>query len=273
MTDTPESASPEAVQETAAPETAPVETRPEPPKWLPKGFEDAQLTDEQKGRVRRMHAQTESQKSALKVAARDNAQLLKRIEELEAKFATNEVVDIKKQRKAAIDDGDYDKAFELTETLVDKKRPKEQVPEPEAPTVPQDSGIDELPKEIQESILEWATETNGDDLVRPWAIEGHPDNKVAVALAQSIFNDPDWYGRSVSELLAEIDDRVTKYQSGTGKIKAVKKTAPVLTQSATPPAKTRQLSAAEALVAKKMFPNDADPGARYINGLKKVGKW
>lgn len=212
--------------------------------------------------------------AALRQMAEDNHALMQRLskqERAQTEAQTNaEIGNIQAQITAAAENGQYDEVARLTTYLTTKSADlavSRAAPEPEPEAAPEPAPA--IDPAAQREVNLWANET-GDDgqYLRPWAVDGHPQQQEALSIGRQIFADPEWADRSLVSRLGEIERRMTPE-----KPKSKPSPAPVLSgegdirQPAPKPETT--LSADQKRVAEMMFSSmpAKDAHRQYAEGM------
>lgn len=208
----------------------------------------------------RIHGLYQSQKEAANVAneaRRMYSNMERKLAALEAKQAekeNNAELDGVRQKIAkAHSTGDYETATKLTESLIDRKAPKETKP---------DNRLEEHNAQL---LMSWqSTLTDDGRLQRPWAHKTHPRYNETIGHLTSVTNE---LGNvPFTQILKEVDKRMAPPQQA----------APVADTDTTPPrpsGKTVQLSEGQKRAAVRLYPNKkpADAIKAYAEAQKKYG--
>lgn len=285
--DEPEVTEEPAVEETK--EEVVEEKEPEGKKeWKPKGlpederWEPIELTPEAQKRFNRIYAQNQSYKrtteETAKIAktlaeenkrqAEENKRLEERLNKLEQGYSEDKkevTIDrLKKERREALANGDDDRVLELTDEIIslkyrkpevsEKKEVKEEVSKEEVKEEP------EIDQELEKIIFDWRYEKNKNGmLLRPWAVDDHPENKMAIKMAEAIVEREDG-NITIEDLLAQVEKGMNRYL---GISKERTPTNVESTGGGKGKVSTSSLTPEQKRVAKLMFPNEKDPFERY----------
>lgn len=279
---------PEQVAETKAAEQVEQKTEPEKqqetegpseqeqPKAKPEGWDlvdfnklPEEVRPEFEARFNRLYREVKTGQAVTAQMARDNAALMEAVRKIQSQEAEkgfrSDIDTTKKQIKEAYENGDFDKAADLTVYLTKKQaeavRPK---PEP-VKKAEVDTGL--TPR--QEAVMvEWAVETKPDGTPkRPWAMPGHPKHKATIDMTATVLTDPRYEHLSLNDKLALVDrtmngekPKAPTVLSGDGNMRSDRK-------------KETELSPEQKAVARKMFRHlkDADAFAAYQDGMKSAG--
>jgi hypothetical protein len=257
------------------------ETKEEKKEWKPKGlpederWEPIELTPEAQKRFNRIYAQNQSYKrtteETAKIAkslAEENKRLEERLNKLEQGYSEDKkevTIDrLKKERREALANGDDDRVLELTDEIIslkyrkpevsEKKEVKEEVSKEEVKEEP------EIDQELEKIIFDWRYEKNKNGmLLRPWAVDDHPENKMAIKMAEAIVEREDG-NITIEDLLAQVEKGMNRYL---GISKERTPTNVESTGGGKGKVSTSSLTPEQKRVAKLMFPNEKDPFERY----------
>lgn len=174
---------------------------------------------------------------------------------------TDETMDsLRTQKVEALEKGDYQRVALLDEQIFDQKvkaqTPPQRQPEPDPAAVLDPADAD--------AVLGWAREMdqNG-NIIRPWAVPGHPLHKKLEGEATAVLADPRFNGLPARDILREVDRRMMGPARGN---------APgVLAGSNRPaPRKDGGLTPDQKFVAQRMWPKLAPDEAhkKYQTQLK-----
>jgi hypothetical protein len=248
-------------QEKEAPKEAPPQSDEPAPD---EGRKPVDLTPEQEARFKRVYYHMKQNERISEQMAEQNRKLLERIEKMETehekKSATDRLTQLRAQEKAALEEGDYEKASsvrdQITDLKVDSKVPKEKPKEPEPWLTP----------ERESQIAQWCGETDDKgNLVRPWADPDHENHETMVEIAESMIRkNPNI---TLGELLDKWDAKAKALVP-----KPARPAAPVLSGSSdVRPNKKVALSEDEKLTATRMFPDKPTKEAheRYLKAKEK----
>ena len=153
--------------------------------------------------------------------------------------------------------GEYEKAAELQEKMVDLKTPKPEPPKPD----------DGLSRAQEDALFSWQAEITDDGrLLRPWANPRHAKYRETIALLTEASQNPEIASQGFSAVLDAVHEKMTPKP---------KQASPVTSGDATPPrssGKTTKLTPQQERVAKRMYPNEKDPLKAYAEAMKKYGE-
>ena len=241
------------------------------PKSLPEDQEwnKVELNPEQQKRFNRIYAQLKSQDTIQAEIIKQNRQLMDKLEQYETTGKTvehkTELEKLKAVRRTMLMEGRLEEADQLDEQIYELRQAK---PKAKEPTVDQPVQLDPA---IQNKVVSWANAVDADgEMLRPFMLPGHPKNKAALVLIESVLRDDALYGRDIDEYVIAID----KALESAGYMKTKTKTgfSPVLESSGQPRASRGKtsLSMEEIAVAKKMYRDDPDPIARYMKAKERL---
>lgn len=166
-----------------------------------------------KARFERIYGHMKENERAVAESAKVNRALIERLEKLENSEIQQQITSLEARQKEAFESGDYDKAQEYANQLIDyklaeKSRPetKIEVPEPHATDQP-------LNDDQMDLLASWARATDADgNPLRPWAHPQHQDHQKAIRYIQAAAVDPDYDIESAEgfkALLQSVDQRMT----------------------------------------------------------------
>jgi len=188
----------EEVQET--PET-PEESKEQPQEQRekPQGYDPVDLSDlpEEKaeaikhridylyGQVKRGEKDWEVAQDHIRRLDESLHKVSGRLGHIEEEKSENDLATLRRMAVDAMEEGEYDRAQEINERILELKiSPKEEKPKEE----PKE---DVLPPQTQEALTRWALETDESGKpVRPYVDATHPDHQKAIQNAHEIWNDP-----------------------------------------------------------------------------------
>lgn len=154
--------------------------------------------------------------------------------------------------------GDFEKAAQYQEQLVDLKAPK--------PAPVKDEQSDELTPAEKNALFAWQAEMTDDGRIkRPWANPGHPKYRETIATLVEASQNPKIAAQGFDAILDEVHQRLAPKP---------KQASPVADGDATPTRQTGKevrLTPQQERVARKMYPNEKDPIAAYTKALKQYG--
>ena len=186
---------------------------------------------------------------------------------LVSKDADERVGVIKTKIKDALVAGQADVVAELTEQMADAKAEQKL-----AKLTPERPKTVTVPSGGETALDAWASERNeSGDFRRPWAQNGHPRQKEMAAYVMSVMESPEFVGKPITEVLAEVDRRVAPTASRT----VTAAVLPGSNGSGRPkPDGLPKLGPDQQYVAEKMFPKLAakDAHSRYAKQLQAIGK-
>ena len=226
---------------------------------------DDETRQQVKDRLASLYRSQKETAQALNEARTLYSNMEKRLAEMEAGTrkakAETELASIRKGIEDSNAKGDYKKASELTERLVDLKaatKPKES---------PRETPRDELSKENFNALIDWRDEVTDDGrFKRPWARPTHPRQQEAVMLLDQLTADPEYRAKGFLAMLQEVDRRMAPKP---------KQESPVASGDTTVPrrAKTTELSESQKRVATKLYPHLSREKAieAYTEANKKWG--
>lgn len=197
----------------------PPETKPEPQQWTkPPGYDPVDLDalgitePEKKAAIEARFRHLYTQAKTASEVKRENRELREHldklteaVEKIQAKDFEQERANTLQQIKLARDEGRVEDEVKLLAGL-NKVEPK--VEKPEVKT-----------EDYVKAAQGWASETNPDGtLKRPWILEDHPDNTVALGVLHKVRAEWAQKGIEITPqttplLLDEIDKRMTKTQA------------------------------------------------------------
>lgn len=186
----------------------------------------------------------------------------KKLSEFEARDAKKandtQVAEIKKGIADANAKGDYERASDLQEKLVDAKAPK---------PAPQTQEQDSLSPAQERQLFAWQAEMTEDGrILRPWANANSPKYRETIGELTKAYSDPSISGQGFQAVLDAVHEKMAPKP---------KQTSPVADGGDTTPrrqSKTEiRLTPQEERVARRMYPNEADPIKAYTDAKKKYG--
>lgn len=213
-------------------------------------------------RFKRLYGHVKESNRALEILGKNHKAVLERLEKLETGDLDNRISDLQAQQRQAYEEGDFAKAQQISDSILDHKlasRNKQQAEEIEVPEFKEEES-GPLSENQMAALGAWAKE-KGDDgsPVRPWAAPGHPDNARAIQYIQAASMDPDLVtvdpatgeitNDSFKRVLREVDQRMN------GKSRQPTAAAVLSGNSDSRPApkdKTPRLSPEEIRVAEQM---------------------
>ncbi len=167
---------------------------------------------EVEARFKRIYGHMKQYERAVDQMSKDNRALIEKVEKIEAGAASqaaNDQLTILRGRKVkALQDADFEAVAKIDDQLLDMKvktAPKTD----QKPETPAD-GVDLsqwLTKDEENDIVTWAQEKDASGkFVREWATNlSHPKHVRGREIAVAVVSDPDFQGKPVSEILAEVD--------------------------------------------------------------------
>lgn len=188
---------PAAKTEQPAPEAPAPEpeagTAPETPESGEKGTKFTAFDDPAvNARFKRVYRNMKENERALEEMGKFNRQLLDRLNKLESDDGQSRIQDLRKQHREAMESGDYDRAEELNDQLLDAKLEERERAAQGSESVPDFKPAPAGDFAHQDRLGSWAAETNGEGQpLRPWAQPGHPQHQRALSLIQSAAMHPD----------------------------------------------------------------------------------
>lgn len=256
--------------ETQKPATEAVtQTWQKPPGYDPVDLDALGVTPEAKGvieaRIRHLYSQAKAGTEA-KREARELREHLEKltpvVEQLAAKDTARTKATIEDEIVQARGNGDVRREIQLQQELSTLTTPKVEKPEPKTPT-------DDYVRAAQG----WASETNVDGtLKRPWILEDHPDNTVALGILHKVRNEWQQKGIEINPqtmplLLSEMDQRMS------ARATPKPQTAAVLSTSQMQPPKKQdeiELDQAQKFSAERLYAHlpPAKAHEAYANSLK-----
>ena len=260
--------------EESVPEAVVEDETPKTPKSLPEDQEwnKVELTPEQQRRFNRLYAQVKTQERVQGEIIDQNRKLLEKLEAYENENKTTKHVSqleqLKTTRREALMAGDLVKADELDEQIFELRSAKPKVVEPKTA-----EETYELQPEVKARVVEWANETSDDgEMLRPFILVGHPKHRACMTIIESVLQDEALYGKDVEDYVKAVDKALIANGIMKTKTKVQAAPSPVLESSTQPPGgrQVQKLSFEEQHVAKRMYPNDPDPVARYIKAKEKL---
>lgn len=132
--------------------------------------------------------------------------------QLEAAQTSEQVEALKAEKVAALEEGDYQRAVDIDERMMEVSKPKEAAPPPQPEPAPT------LSLEDQARLETWALERDeSGQLKRPWASDGHPLWAKTRSVTEAALADPNL--GNLDQILAEVDrvmlpPKVTRTTSG-----------------------------------------------------------
>lgn len=231
----------------------------------------------------RLYSQIKHTERTNKQLMEDNRKLLERFKDMEARFEDKSFTDSKKElqsqldalvkdRKAAVDNGDDERAYEITEQIIELKRElkaEKPVKEKEKEPEPQPEEEFSLSDEDRATLADWGFERDKrGNLKRPWFSEDHDDHIVAKKMAEAILEEAGPKPVSIGEFLIELDRRMSRFYN----IPVQKPTSVRDGESKKPSGP--KLSQEQMYVARKMFPDYKPDEAikLYMEGMSD-GEW
>jgi hypothetical protein len=189
------------------------------------------LPPQVEARFRRIYGNMKQYERVAKETAKVNRALVDRLEKLENGDFQNRVDSLQVKRQEAFETGDFKKAAEYDDELLEyklaaKERTKAGKPTVEVPEFKSDD--QPLSDDHMDVLTTWARATdNAGTPLRPWASPDHKDNKRAVAYIQAAAMDPDFDIDTMDgfqAILKHVDQRM----GGNGTVKQAPATATVL---------------------------------------------
>jgi len=244
----------------------PPETPPEKTEGLKSGegtkpveFENP----ETEARFKRVYFNMKQYERAVDQTTADNRKLLERIEKMESeqaeKSSSEQTAKLREAEKAAMEEGDYEKAQtardRITDLKVDSKIPKPEVKEEEPWLTP----------EREDYMAEWASQRDEKGvLLRPWADPEHENHQKMVQLAEDLVKE----NPNIS-LVGLLDH----WEIAARRAAPKRTAAAVLPGSGDvrPNTKKMTLSEDEKLIVRRMYPGTPakDAEQRYIKSKEK----
>ncbi|MGI9501955.1 MAG: hypothetical protein ACR2RE_02715 [Geminicoccaceae bacterium] len=222
-------------------------------------IEDPEVRKEFEERFKGLYRSQKDTATAYSEMQRMYASMEKKVSELEAvkqkEASDTKLAGIKKGIADANAKGDYEKAVELQEELVEAKATK---------PVEKPKNDDVLSPQQTDMLMNWQAELTDDGrLARPWASRTHRAYKDTISQLVEVGKDPQFSSKGFSAVLAEVDRRMAPKP---------KQTSPVADGDATPSrpsGKTAPLTEQQKRVARRMFGDRDDPIKAYIEAQKK----
>lgn len=260
----------EEVQE--APEAPEEQPQPQEQREKPPGYDPVDLSDlpEEKaeaikhridylyGQVKRGEKDWEVAQDHIRRLDESLNKVSGRLGHIEEEKSENDLASLRRMAVDAMEEGEYDRAQEINERILELKlAPKEVKEEPEEK--PEEAV---LPPQTQEVLTRWASEVDDSgNPVRPYVDENHPEHQKAIQKAQEIWNDP--VARAKIDTIEDFLGILDKKMQGP-KAPAVASTSPNFRPKAD---KKIELTEDQKRIARKL----GIPEERYAAQLKAMG--
>lgn len=228
-------------------------------------------------RFKRIYGHTKESERIIEQLVDDNKKISGKLDEFlsrtERKEIDDKVDNLRKSKIEALESGEYERVADIdnqmleirTRAVAEKATPP---PKKEQPKDSLESGMADLPLEMQGKIMSWAMETASDgNYKRPWAQPGHPLAEKAVDAGIMVLKDKSM-GGDVDKILREVD-RVMGLEQ-----QAKQSGAPVLTGDGGTHGKSGKkikLTPEQEHIARKMYPKAKDPLAKYAAATQAWG--